>query len=78
MQLELPILHAFHSCSREEKYSANQVIDLFFVCTGDAMSTFLIFIGPTYLSLSAPGFAITNVALVFGLVVLAISVGRRY
>jgi AAA family ATP:ADP antiporter len=68
----------FIPCSRGEKYSARQAIDAFFVYTGDVMSAFLIFIGTTCLSLSVPGFAITNVVLVLGWLVLAIGVGRIY
>jgi len=68
----------FLPCSREEKYSAKQVIDSFFVRVGDVMSAVMVFVGTTYLSLSARGFAVVNVILVVGWLALAISVGRRY
>ena len=68
----------FLPCSREEKYSAKQVIDSFFVRCGDVMSAVMVFVGTTWLNLSARGFALVNVVLVVGWLTLAISVGRRY
>jgi ATP:ADP antiporter, AAA family len=68
----------FLPCSRQEKFSAKQVIDSFFVRTGDVISAVLIFTGAAYLHLTARGFAIANVTLVLGWLVLAIGVGRRY
>jgi len=68
----------FLPCSREEKYSAKQVIDSFFVRVGDVLSAVLVFVGTTYLKLNASGFAMANATLVLGWLVLAIRVGQRY
>jgi ATP:ADP antiporter, AAA family len=68
----------FLPCSREEKYSAKQVIDSFFVRVGDVMSAVMVFVGTTWLGLSARGFAVVNVILVVAWLCLAISVGRKY
>jgi ATP:ADP antiporter, AAA family len=68
----------FLPCSREEKYSAKQVIDSFLVRLGDVLTAVLVFFGTSYLKLSARGVAIINVVLVLGWLVLAIRVGRNY
>jgi AAA family ATP:ADP antiporter len=68
----------FLPCSREEKYSAKQVIDSFLVRVGDVLTAVMVFFGTSYLKLSARGFAIINVILVLGWLVLAIRVGRSY
>ncbi len=68
----------FLPCTREEKYSAKQVIDSFFVRFGDVMAAVLIFLGTTFMQLEAPGFAMANVVLVIAWLGLAIGVGRRY
>jgi ATP:ADP antiporter, AAA family len=68
----------FLPCSREEKYSAKQVIDSFLVRVGDVLTAVLVFVGSTYLKLNARQFAIINVILVLGWLVLAIRVGRSY
>ncbi len=68
----------FLPCSREEKYSAKQVIDSFFVRVGDVLAAALVFVGTGYLKLSARGFAVVNVILVIVWLILAVRVGRRY
>jgi ATP:ADP antiporter, AAA family len=68
----------FLPCSREEKYSAKQVIDSLFVRVGDVLTAVLVFVGTTYLKMNARGFAIVNVILVLVWLVLAIRVGRTY
>jgi ATP:ADP antiporter, AAA family len=68
----------FLPCSREEKYSAKQVIDSFFVRVGDVLAAALVFIGTTYLNLAARGFAMANVILVVAWLILAVQVGRKY
>jgi len=68
----------FLPCSYEEKYSAKQVIDAFFVRIGDVLSAVLVFIGTSFLALSAQGFALINTGLVLVLIALAWQVGRSY
>jgi AAA family ATP:ADP antiporter len=68
----------FLPCTREQKYSAKQVIDSFFVRLGDVFAAVLVFVGTTWLALSPRGFALANVLLVVGWIVLAIQIGRHY
>ena len=68
----------FLPCSREEKYSAKQVIDSFLVRVGDVFAAMLVFVGTTYLKLNVSGFAMANVVLVIVWLILAVRVGRRY
>jgi len=68
----------FLPCTREQKYSAKQVIDSFFVRLGDVFSALLIFVGTTWLTLGPRGFALANVCLVVVWLVLAILIGRQY
>jgi AAA family ATP:ADP antiporter len=68
----------FLPCTYEEKFSAKQVIDAFFVRIGDVLSAILVFVGTTILALSAQGFAAVNTVLVLVLVGLAWQVGRSY
>jgi AAA family ATP:ADP antiporter len=56
--------------TREEKYSAKQAIDTFFVRCGDMLSAAVVFIGTQRLTLSTSQFSLTNV----GLVVIALAV----
>ena len=51
---------------REEKYKAKQAVDTFFVRAGDVLSAALVFAGTTWLSLSASGFALLNLAMIVG------------
>ena len=68
----------FLPCTREQKYSAKQVIDSFFVRLGDVFAAMLVFVGTTWLALGPRGFALANVILVVIWLVLAIRIGRRY
>lgn len=67
----------FLPCTREEKYSAKQVIDSFFFRMGDVVSATLVFIG-THVGLTASGFAMANVLLAAAFLGLAVLVGRAY
>jgi ATP:ADP antiporter, AAA family len=68
----------FLPCTREEKYSAKQVIDSLFVRLGDVFSASLVFIGTTVVGMSATGFARVNILLAVVGLTLAIAVGRLY
>jgi ATP:ADP antiporter, AAA family len=68
----------FLPCTYEEKFSAKQAIDSFFVRMGDVMSAGLVFVGTTMLSLHPRGFAAINALLVVVLLVLAWRVGLSY
>jgi AAA family ATP:ADP antiporter len=68
----------FLPCTREEKYSAKQAIDSFFVRMGDVFSAGLVFIGTYYLTLQPRGFAAVNVGLVVIWLCIAWRVGRYY
>jgi AAA family ATP:ADP antiporter len=68
----------FLPTSREQKYKAKQVIDSFFVRSGDVLSALLIYVGTTQLGLGAPGFARVNLALALVWLVLAVLVGTGY
>jgi len=68
----------FLPCSYEQKFSAKQAIDSFFVRMGDVLSAALVFVGTTFLMLPARGFVLVNVVLVVVWVVLAWHVGRHY
>jgi ATP:ADP antiporter, AAA family len=68
----------FLPCTYEEKFSAKQAIDSFFVRMGDVLSALLVFIGTTFLALPARGFALVNMALVIAWFAIAWQVGRLY
>lgn len=68
----------FLPCSYEEKFSAKQAIDSFFVRMGDVLSALLVFVGTTMLALHPRGFAAVNAAIVLVWLVLAWMVGRDY
>ena len=68
----------FLPCTYEEKFSAKQAIDSFFVRTGDVLSALLVFAGTTWLALQPRGFAGVNALLVVGWLLLAWLVGRAY
>jgi AAA family ATP:ADP antiporter len=68
----------FLPCTYEEKFSAKQAIDSFFVRMGDVLSAILVFVGTTMLALQPRGFAAVNVLLVAAWLVLAWLVGREY
>jgi AAA family ATP:ADP antiporter len=67
----------FLTCSREEKYSAKQAIDSFFVRMGDVASALLVFLG-TAVGLGAAGFAKVNILIAALALTLAVFVGRAY
>jgi AAA family ATP:ADP antiporter len=68
----------FLTCTREQKYTSKQVIDSFFQRAGDVLSAILVFVGTTYFSLSAGGFARVCLLIVVAWIALAVSVGREY
>jgi AAA family ATP:ADP antiporter len=68
----------FLPCTREEKYSAKQVIDSLFVRLGDVSSAALVFVGTTAASLTANGFGRVNIAIALAGLATAIVVGRGY
>ena len=68
----------FLPCSYEEKFSAKQAIDSFFVRMGDVLSALLVFAGTNVLRLEPQGFALLNGGLVIAWLLLAWRVGARY
>ncbi|RPH60305.1 MAG: translocase [Acidobacteria bacterium] len=68
----------FLPCTREEKYSAKQVIDSLFVRLGDVSSAALVFIGTTIAGLGATGFARVNIMIALAGLATAALVGRGY
>lgn len=68
----------FLPCTREEKYSAKQVIDSVFVRLGDVTSAAVVFVGTTIAGWSAFGFARFNILLALTGLVLAVRVGSEY
>lgn len=68
----------FLPCSYEEKFSAKQAIDSFFVRMGDVLSAGLVFVGTAVFSLGAKQFALINAIIVIAWLALAWQVGRRY
>jgi ATP:ADP antiporter, AAA family len=68
----------FLPCSYEEKFSAKQAIDSFFVRMGDVLSAALVFVGTSVLVLQPRGFAAVNALLVVAWLGLAWQVGRLY
>jgi AAA family ATP:ADP antiporter len=63
--------------TREEKYSAKQAIDTFFVRGGDLLAAGVVFVG-TWLEFSGPQFAGGNIAFIAIAFVLAIALAREY
>ena len=68
----------FLPCTYEEKFSAKQAIDSFFVRIGDLLSATLVFVGTSFLGLAPRGFALVNAMLVVVWLILAWRVGRSY
>jgi ATP:ADP antiporter, AAA family len=68
----------FLPCTYEEKFSAKQAIDSFFVRMGDVLSAALVFFGTNIMQLSPQMFAAVNAVLVVVWLVLAWRVGRIY
>ena len=65
-------------CTYEEKFSAKQAIDSFFVRMGDVLSAALVFFGTNIMQLSPQMFAAVNAVLVVVWLALAWRVGRIY
>jgi AAA family ATP:ADP antiporter len=68
----------FLPCTTEQKYSAKQAIDSFFVRMGDVLSAALVFVGTAWIGLGPRGFALVNAALVVVWLTLAWRTGRTY
>jgi AAA family ATP:ADP antiporter len=67
----------FLPTTREQKYAAKQAIDSFFKVAGDVLSGLLVFVGGM-LAFAPRHFAMVNLALAGGWLVMALWVGRRY
>ena len=68
----------FLPCTYEEKFSAKQAIDSFFVRMGDVLSAALVFFGTNVMQLSPQRFAAVNAVLVLIWLALAWQVGKIY
>ena len=68
----------FLPLTREQKYKAKQVTDAFFWRAGDVLSAAAVFVGTTWLSLTASHFALLNLVLVGAWLVLAWRIGTSY
>jgi AAA family ATP:ADP antiporter len=68
----------FLPCTYEEKFSAKQAIDSFFVRMGDVLSAALVFFGTNIMQLGPRRFAAVNAVLVLIWLILAWNVGRIY
>jgi ATP:ADP antiporter, AAA family len=68
----------FLPCTYEQKFSAKQAIDSFFVRMGDVLSALLVFIGTTMFVLQPRGFAAVNAVIVVAWLALAWRVGLYY
>ena len=68
----------FLPCTYEEKFSAKQAIDSFFVRMGDVLSAAVVFIGTAVLTLRPRQFALVNAIIVIAWLAIAWQVGRQY
>ncbi len=68
----------FLPCTPEQKYSAKQVIDSFFVRLGDVGSAQVVFLGSTFWNFSSRGFAAATMPLALIWLFLAWRVGADY
>ena len=68
----------FLPCTYEQKFSAKQAIDSFFVRMGDVLSAALVFVGTSIFTLHPRGFAAVNATIVAAWLFLAWRVGRQY
>jgi AAA family ATP:ADP antiporter len=68
----------FLPCTYEQKFSAKQAIDSFFVRMGDVLSAALVFVGTSIFTLHPRGFAAVNATIVAVWLLLAWKVGRQY
>ena len=64
--------------TREEKYQAKQAIDTFFVRFGDLLAAAVVFIGTQWLTLSASGFALSNLLFVVAWIAITMLLLREY
>jgi ATP:ADP antiporter, AAA family len=64
--------------SREEKYKAKQAVDTFCFRSGDMLAAGLVFVGTHYLVLSTEGFAMANLVVVAGALLVAWLLLREY
>ncbi|HEY2775206.1 MAG TPA: Npt1/Npt2 family nucleotide transporter [Candidatus Binatia bacterium] len=68
----------FLPCTTEQKYSAKQAIDSFFVRLGDVTAAAVVFILHDWLTLGSRAFALVNAGLVAVWLLLAWRIGRNY
>ena len=68
----------FLPCTYEQKFSAKQAIDSFFVRMGDVLSGLLVYVGTTYLALQTRHFAMVNLVLVLVWLGFALLISRAY
>ena len=68
----------FLPCTREQKYSAKQAIDSFFVRMGDVLSAAIVFVGSSVFPLQPRGFAAINALMVVAWLYLAWRIGQQY
>ena len=68
----------FLPCTREQKYSAKQAIDSFFVRMGDVLSALIVFLGSSVFTLHPRGFAAINAMMVAVWLFLAWRIGQQY
>src|SRR6185369_3536963 len=68
----------FLPCTTEQKYSAKQAIDSFFVRLGDVGAAAVVFVGINWIGLDSRGFALVNAVLVAVWLVIAWQIGREY
>jgi len=64
--------------TRDEKYKAKQAIDTFFVRCGDMLAAGLVFLGTHAIQESVGGFAMVNMGIVAGAIVVAVLLLREY
>jgi AAA family ATP:ADP antiporter len=68
----------FLPCTYEQKFSAKQAIDSFFVRMGDVLSAAVVFAGTAVWTWQPRGFAVLNTVLVLTWLVIAWHVGQSY
>jgi AAA family ATP:ADP antiporter len=68
----------FLPTTREEKYKAKQAIDTLFWRAGDLLSAALVYVGSALLLWQVSHFAMANMFLVVGWLILGVVIGRHY
>lgn len=68
----------FLPTTRQEKYKAKQAIDTFAMRVGDVLAALVVLAGTSVLGLTSGGFALTNVGLAVGWLILVVAIGRRF